>query len=175
MSLDFQANYGQPWQYLGSARLSVAANTTASVSFAAYDVLLVQVNIPAYGGSDVASLQFNGDTATNYWTRFLTVAAGVTTLTNVPNAADSMIQLGAATTNGRSSIINITNPLAKSKVCDITTQIGNGNSTAEGIIHLGGVGEWINTTAQVTSILMKTKGGANMGANSGFVVYGRNF
>jgi hypothetical protein len=85
-----------------------------------------------------------------------------------------MIQSGAPTTNGRSVEMVITNPLAKSKVITISTQIGNGNSTAEGVLNLGGVGEWINTTAQITSISMLTKAGQTMGAGSGFVVWGTN-
>jgi hypothetical protein len=174
MSLDFQANYPQPWVCLGSVKLLTTAATSSVLTFAAYDELTVQILITAYGGSDVASLRFNGDTGTNYWTRYITCNAGAVVLADVPNPADTMIQSGAPTANGRSVEMVITNPLAKSKVITVSTQFGNGNTTVSGQINLGGVGEWINTTAQITSMQMLTKAGNTMGAGSGFVVFGRN-
>jgi hypothetical protein len=164
--------------FCGSQRISPGAPATGTITFPAFDVLFVLVNIVSYGGADVASLQFGSgagvDTAANYWSRYITAAAGGVVLADVPNAADTMVQLGIATTLGRSSEIVITNPVNKTKVCSIHSQIGTA-STAVGTIHLTGAGEWNNNTQQITQMKMLTHGGLNMGSGSGFSVFGRNF
>lgn len=162
--------------YLGSTSCAANCQTTATLTFPARDFLIIYIRIASYQGSDIGSLRFNGDSGTNYWDRHITVATGGTTLTDVPTASTTLIRLaGNAVAQGRTVEVHCMNQLAKSKPCQITVQTLTGAAGTVGIMDFGG-GEWVNTTAQITSLAMLTAGGSiTMGSGTGFAVFGKNF
>jgi hypothetical protein len=83
------------------------------------------------------------------------------------------IQLGpVAITAGRSGIIACSNISTSRKVCTITEAEESTSQATASQVSIG-YGEWFNTSAQVTSIEMRTNGGSiTMAAGSGFVCYG---
>jgi hypothetical protein len=160
---------------LGSLRLTASAVTTGVLTIPPREQLYLLINIAGYSGGDIASLRFNGDAGANYWTRHITWATGGTTATDVPTAAATLIRLaGNAVTQGRAVSCSITNIATVSKYVGISHLQTGTNSTAVGVLNIGG-GEWFNTTAQITSIEMRTAGGSiTMPAGTGFTVYGSN-
>ena len=166
---------GMGMERLGSVKLTSSAVTTGAVTIPPRDILHLLVSIAGYSGGDIASLRFNGDTAGNYWSRHITYATGGVTATDAPNAAASLIRLaGNTTTQARiitCSILNLANVTKSVGISHLQTNTG---STAVGILNIGG-GEWNNTSAQITSIEMRTAGGSiTMPAGTGFVVFGAN-
>ena len=162
---------------LGSIRLSSSAVTTGVLTIPAREQLFLLCNIAGYsGGGDIASLRFNGDTGTNYWDRHITAAAGGVTLVNTQNASTTLIRLaGNAVTTGRSVSVSIMNLATVSKSVGIShVQTASGAAATVGGLDIGG-GEWVNTSAQITSIEMRTAGGSvTMPAGTGFTVFGCN-
>jgi hypothetical protein len=162
-------------EFLGSTKLAAGAATTATVTIPARDVLVVLVRVTGYaGGGDIASLRFNGDTGANYWSRYLSWAAGGTVVANNQNVSQTLARMFAlAQTQGRNAIIGINNLTGATKVGNVNGQSGTGAAATAGTLEQGGF-EWANTAAQITSIVMLTAGGVNMNTGSGFAVYGRN-
>jgi len=164
-------------EFLGSTVLSAGAQTTATVTIAARELLLIQIRVTGYGApGDIASLRFNGDTGTNYWNRFIQAAAGGTTLTNTQNASDTGIRLGpVAIQQARAGLIVINNRLATRKGCMISVMEGSADAATIPPLDMGAVGQWTNTAAQITSVVMVSiQAAANMGTGSGFAVWGKN-
>jgi hypothetical protein len=122
-------------------------------------IIWLEINISGYGGTDVASLRFNGDSGTNYWSRFITAAQGTSTLSNVENVSDTLIRLGPTTNKGRSALVRITNFAGKTKVVNILNTIGSGLAGTASTITLAGSGEWINLTDPIQTIDILTQGG----------------
>lgn len=163
------------FEFLGSTELGTAAATTSTISIPVRDIILIQVRITGYaGGGDIASLRFNGDTGANYWSRYISCAAGGTTLVNNQNVSQTLARLFALTTTlQRSTEVVITNNATTSKVGAVRAQTSTGAAATAGGVEFGGF-EWVNTSAQISSVTMVTAGGANMNAGSGFVVLGAN-
>jgi hypothetical protein len=67
----------------------------------------------------------------------------------------------------------LTNNSSTSKVGMVYGQTSTGSAATAGAVEYGGF-EWVNTTAQITSIQMITAGGATLSAGTGFSVSGRN-
>ncbi|GEM_PF-3853222 len=168
------ANSGA-WVDLGGLVLGSAAVTTGVLTIPAYDLLRVSVRVTGYSGSDIASLRFNADAGANYWSRYLSAAAGVATLTNNVNVSQTLARLFAVgITLQRSGVFLITNRAATSKVGCSMGQDGSGAAGTSAGLSFGGF-EWVNTAAQITSIEMRTAGGSiTLSAGSGFAVEGRN-
>lgn len=160
---------------LNSVKLASSAVTTGAVAIPPRDMLYMLITIAGYSNNDIASLRFNGDTASNYWDRHITFAAGGATGTNVVNSATNLIRLaGNAVQTARVVSCSIINILGITKSVGISHLQTNTASTTAGILDIGG-GEWNNTAAQITSIEMRTAGGSiTMPAGTGFVVYGTN-
>jgi hypothetical protein len=155
-------------------RFASAAATSGAVTCAAAQVFYCLVNVTGYGGSDVVSFRFNADTtATNYharWILFSNAATPVVTSANFTTGGN--IQLGPTTiTTGRSILLGCSNDATHRKICSIQEQE---EATAQATFAQmsTGYGEWFNTTAQITSIEMRTNGGQTLTAGSGFVCYG---
>lgn len=164
------------FEKLGSIRLSSSAVTTGVLTIPAREQLYLLINIAGYSGGDIASLRFNGDTGANYWSRHITWASGGTTATDNPTASATLLRLaGNAVTQGRSVSCSIMNLANVSKAVGIShIQTNTGAAGTVGVLNIGG-GEWVNTTAQITSIEMRTAGGSiTMPAGTGFTVYGSN-
>jgi hypothetical protein len=164
---------------LGSIRLSSSAVTTGVLTIPAREQLFLLCNIAGYsGGGDIASLRFNGDTGTNYWDRHITSVSGATppVFVNVQTASTTLLRLaGNAVTTGRSVSVSIMNLATVSKAVGIShIQTASGSAATVGGLDIGG-GEWVNTSAQITSIEMRTAGGSvTMPAGTGFTVFGCN-
>lgn len=161
---------------LGSTRLTASAQATAVVTIPAREQLYILINIAGYSGGDIASLRFNGDTGTNYWSRHITFASGAATGVDNPTPSATLLRLaGNAVTQGRSVSCSIMNLATVSKAVGIShIQTNTGAAATVGVLNIGG-GEWVNTTAQITTIQMLTAGGSiTMPAGTGFTVYGSN-
>lgn len=166
------------YEFLGSTILGSAAQTTAAVTFPARDLLLVQVMVTSYSGSDIASLRFNGDTtaATTYSSRYLSSAAAATVFTNTTSQSTNCARLfSQGTTMGRSALVAITNPASTFKYGAVSSSWTAAGATAATSPPID-IGNWFWTTAaQITSMVMVTAGGTiTMGAGTGFAVFGRN-
>jgi hypothetical protein len=137
-------------------------------------ILRCAVNIGGYSGGDIASLRFNGDSGSNYWDRHITWAAGGTTAVNTQNISTQLVRLaGNAVTQGRvvqvviMNVASITKPVGISHLQTLT-----GSAATAGVLDIGG-GEWVNTSAQITSIEMRTAGGSiTMPAGTRIDIYG---
>ncbi len=167
------ANSGN-WVDLGGLELTGNAVTTGVLTIPAYDILRVSVRVTGYSGSDITSLRFNADAGANYWSRYISSAAGGVTLVNTASVSQALARLFAlGTTLQRSAIVLITNNAATSKVGIVSGQTSTGAAGTSGVLEFGGF-EWVNTSAQITSIEMRTAGGSvTMPAGTGFAVEGR--
>lgn len=165
---------------LGFTQLAASAHESAVVSFTPRRCLAIPVGVTFYTGTpdpagDIASLRFNGDTGNNYWSRHAHFGDG-----GVWNKEDftstNLIRL--AETNSRLSrnvLVIIANNLAnRSKTCNIKNQTGTNDASVAGSINTGG-GEWVNTTAQISSVQLVNAGSNNIGTGSGFAVLGIDF
>jgi hypothetical protein len=175
--MSFSAGLALP--KLASAKLAAAAASIPALSIPSCDILFVLVRITGYAGADIASLRFNGDTGANYRTQFITGTAVATPVfAGTPAgtvASATLLRLYAATTTlQRVSGTFITNFATTSKVARIDGYTSTGSAATQGVIELGS-GEWVNTTAQITSVQLITAGGLNMNVGSGIAVYGDNF
>lgn len=164
------------YERLGSVKLSGSAVTTGALTIPARDLLLIQVYVAGYsGGGDIASFRFNGDTGSNYWSRYVSYAAGGTTATNNQNVSQTLARIFAqSTTLKRSALVSLTNAAATAKTGVVLGQTSTDAAGTAGIAEFGAF-EWVNTSAQITSVEMRTAGGSvTMPANTGFIVYGCN-
>ena len=167
--------FGGGWTNLGGTILTGAAATTGVVEFTPMDLLHVSYMVTGYGGADIASLRFNADSGANYWDRHTSIAAAGTVMTNVQNASTTLIRLAAANaTVQRSGLVQIMNVSGTGKVAMICNQTGSGAAATIPVVESVGGGEWVNTTQQIRSIEMRTAGGQNLNAGSGFVIFGCN-
>jgi hypothetical protein len=165
------------FDFLGSIVLTGAAVTTGALTIAARDELMILVRVTSYsGGGDIASFRFNADSGANYWSRYLSAAAGVATLTNNVNVSAALARIFAvSSTLSRTALVKINNRLGTSKVGAVAGQTGSGAAGTSAGLEFGGF-EWVNTAAQITSIEMRTAGGAvTFGIGTGFQVFGRNY
>lgn len=144
-----------------------------------YEQLLIYVAVPFYAGADVASLRFgNGnfqvDSAANYQSRTISCAAGGVTLTDAPQASDTMIRLGVATNLGRSGWIHIINFSNRNKVLKAAIAIGTTDVTTVAAAHVSVEGMWANTTDFIKSCQFVLPGAGKLGTGSQLIVFGMN-
>lgn len=163
------------YEFLGGYEFASSLQTSPAIAVAPRDLLLIQVRVTGYSGGDIASLRFNGDSGANYWSRHVSIAAGGVTMTNAQTASATLARLHPnTTTQQRSSIHAVTNFLSKSKVGTVHAQTSSGAAGTIPELEFGGF-EWVNTTAQITSVTLLTAGGSiTMPAGTGFAVFGRN-
>jgi hypothetical protein len=160
---------------IGSIRMSASGVSTGVLTIPAREQLMLIVNIAGYSGGDIASLRFNGDSGTTYWDRHISWAAGGTTAANTQTPSTTLIRLAAnGVTQGRTVMVGIMNLANVSKPVTIQCCTLTGAAATVGLMDVG-IGEWVNTSAQITSIEMRTAGGSiTMPAGTGFTVYGSN-
>ena len=164
------------WQFLGSTKLASAASTTASVSIAACDMLIIEYMVTGYSGNGVASFRFNGDAAGTslYMWRFLhSLAGGVAWVNTASAAAAGLIQVGPiAIVTERVGRLRINNFAGVSHAMTID---GQSSATALSSPTLAiGEGEYSPAGGtQITSVVMVSTAN-NLNAGSGFAVYGIN-
>jgi hypothetical protein len=161
---------------LNSTKLTIAAANTSVLTIPARDILVVIPRVTGYGGADIASLRFNGDTGANYWSKPSSAAAATTAMTVAAASVSQAVarMFSATTTLGRSGCIIITNNATTEKIGSVSGATGSGAAATGGTLEENAFG-WVNTSAQITTIQMLTAGGQTLLAGSGFIVFGANF
>lgn len=171
------SNYG-PWPPVFLAQtppLAAAAANLGTLVVPAMNTLYIEITLTGFSGADQLGIRFNGDTGANYVSRFLTAAAGVATLTDAPFVSATAMRLtAAATTAGGHISLKINNILATSKETQIVTHTSTGAAGTASPLWLSAGGEWVNTTAQITSVLVLAVGANNLSAGSSVTIWGSN-
>lgn len=158
-----------------TAPLTAAAANLGTLAIPAINKLYLNINISGFSGSDSAAIRFNGDTGANYVARFATVAAGGVVVVDAPFASATSLRLSAAAgTQGQSIWMTVNNTLAVSKQALITAPLFTGAAATAATLVLGGAGEWVNTTAQITSVQVLVVGANNFNAGSSVTIWGSN-
>lgn len=175
-SFDLETNLAGLEDLGGPPLLASAAVSAGVWTVPARDELFVSVRVTGYSGADIASFRFNGDTGTNYWSRYHNSLAGQTTYTDNPNVSQTVARCFALTTTlQRTAWVKISNPTTTSKRGVVLGGTSTGAAGTAGQIEVGGF-EWVNTTAQITSIELRTAGGTLLlNAGTSFHVWGKNF
>lgn len=130
------------------------------------------IDISGYGGTDVVSVQCNGDTGANYNTRYVTAVAGqIATLVNAEFASDTMVRFGLPISKGRSVKFSVgNNNNGKTHLFNSVVSIGTGVAATLPTVHLCCQGEWMGVVP-ITSLLFLTQGGATMLKGSSIRLY----
>lgn len=168
----FSAALSWPMALIAEGTLSANSPSFPAFSFSPMNSILLFVNITGYAGTDVVSAQFNGDTAANYWSRYLTAAQGTSTLVNLETTGATAIALGVVANKGRAVMMQVVNFATRSKIAQIMNQFGSGSTATASTATVSGQGEWLNTASQITSILLTTVGGTSLTAGSSFQLFG---
>jgi hypothetical protein len=163
---------------LGTIRMASAAATSSVLTIPPYEMLFFQFNLPGYGGSDIISLRFNGDTGTTYTTNYVVQSTTLTTTPASPaiTTGQTMLRLGGnAVANlgrsGQGSIYNVSGQQHLVTCTSITAGSLTASTPAPTISAGGGV--WASAaTTQITSIQLATPGGQTMLAGTSFAVWG---
>lgn len=143
----------------------------------ARDGLLVAVMVPeGRSAANTLLLRFNGDSAANYWTRTFTSAQfiGIATFANnqTVSATSLILDAGGAGTDVAHWFVVVSNRLATTKTAFWQGTQGSGAVGTVPTTVLG-TGEWVNTTAQVTSVGLSST--ATLPAGTTLIVTGRNY
>ena len=166
---------------LGSNKLASSATSVGAITIPPRDLLLIWIAVTGYGGSDIAALQFNGDsTVGNYGSRMEYVAtAGSATLTNQSNAGTiARIPIGpTGVTTPRTAMASINNHTQSAvKPVTLMADVATAGGTTE--INNSPVQIWGQYTAasagtQITQVNLITPT-SNMLTGTGFIVFGAN-
>ena len=169
-------NYGPdavfPPFYLTGATLTANGAAFPTLTFAGFNSLEIRLHIVGFSGSDLGSLQFNGDTGTNYWDRNITSVAGGVVLVNNQNVSTAQMRFGIAGTTQVVAIWNIINLLGTSKLATGRGSLGTGAAGTAGTAIVSMAGEWVNTTAQITSVKALVVGANNFLSGSTIQIFG---
>jgi hypothetical protein len=158
---------------LGSYKFTASAASSTAIPIEVRELLVIQFNVTGYGGTDIASFRFNGDTGTTYNTSFITWStAAPTTPTNSLSA--NMIRTGAnGVTNQRSGTLTVYNYSGTAHPCTIQSLTQAAAASAP-VISVGG-GNWNSAaTAQITTVQMLCPGGQTLSTGTSFIVWGQN-
>ena len=147
-------------QTLGSAAASV---TFSSISGTYTDLILVYNG--SYSAAGQISLQFNGDTATNY--SDTNIDGNGTTASSARDTSRTAMYMGySGTTGGNMAILQIMN---YSNTTTYKTALSR-NNNAGGNVN-SNVGLW-RSTAAITSIVVSCYNAVNFATGSTFTLYG---
>lgn len=148
------------------------ASNQATVTFSSIpqtytDLVLILGNV-ASGGSQQPVMQFNGNTGGNY--SWLTLTADGTTQGGVSASNTNFIQISYFDyLNGNKVYTGIYNINSYTNANIYKTALCRGNNPQTGLAITAGT--WRNTAA-ITSIEIKTSGGADILTGSVFTLYG---
>jgi hypothetical protein len=162
----------QPGIFLDGASLGANAAAFPLLTFPAFNSLDIRLNITGLSGSDTLILRFNADAGANYWDRNLTVAAGAVVVVDTNTTTANQIKVAIATTKSITGRLTVTNSLAVSKLVSGAVSMGTGAVGTAGTGVISMAGEWINTTAQITSLSVLLLGANNILAGSSVQVFG---
>lgn len=165
-------------QRLGSLIFTANATSVGPITIPACKFLMIVHVITGYTGADIAMFQFNGDTTvTNYGSWFMTNSNAATPINaQSANNAGTVAGIpvsGTTQTVGRVGRFFVSNIATSRKVFEISN--ANESTTTTGPARDGGWGEWLNTTAQITSVTMKLVGAQSLLAGTGAIIYGDNY
>lgn len=167
-----------PWPPVFLAQtppLTAAAANLGTLTIPGMNHLYMQITSTGLSGSDFASIRFNGDTGANYVSRFATVAAGGVTVVDAPFVSATAMRLTAISgTVGQSIWLSINNFATVSKQAIITGPLFTGAAATAATLVIGGAGEWVNTTAQITSVQVLIGGANNFNTGSSLTIWGSN-
>jgi hypothetical protein len=146
-----------------SGVLSVTFSSLGSYT----DIVAIVRPIYASGGSDV-SVQFNGDTATNYSNTNL--AGDGTTASSARDSSDTYIRTGGSIANGQPAMqkwnfFSYAGSTKKTVLVEVSNDL-NGSGRVR-----RAVGLW-RSTAAITSIKFEATGGINFASGSMITLYG---
>lgn len=167
---------GGQMEFLGSTVITSDQNTTSTVTIPARDFLTVMFRLNGMDVTSTLALRLNGDTGSNYSSRFLFAAAGGTTWTNVETLSTSFARISPGNSlAGRSGTVHISNRALYDKKGYVSYFTQGGAPVGVPAIGFGGF-EWDNSTDSITSIVMlAVDAGSKMLSGSGFAVLGGNF
>lgn len=170
---------------LGSLNFASTGASQGPITIAACKFLFIVHGIIGYSGSDIATFQLNADTtATNYGSGFQEMTAAANAATGSFLTTGTVVNSGTiagipvsgipltTAPGARVGDFTIHNPAANRKIFNIRNS--NESTTATWPTQEFGWGEWLNTSAQITSIKMLTKSANNLLAGSFAIIYGDN-
>jgi hypothetical protein len=163
------------WNLLGQTRLFAEALTTDVVSIPPADMLFIALSKPAGDVPVFPRFQFNGDTtATNYAAGFWQRSNASTPVTSRTVRAGNTAGLEGNVVGSSSPMMSwhlITNYATSRKVAEIRGEVESGSGNAS---IYEGWGEWLNTTAQITTVVLVYPSNL-LPVGTTFQVYGFNF
>lgn len=171
------AQYGTyspfPLYFLTGFSVTAAGATFTTPAFPVYNSLVIVIGVPSFSASDSAAIRFNGDTGANYVSRFITAVAGGVVFADAPFVSGTSMRVSAiAGTTGHNIIIKCTNIATVSKQCVIQTHLTTGAAATAPTAVIAGSGEWVNTTAQITTVTLMTASANNLGIGTSLMVFG---
>jgi len=143
--------------------VSAASSVTFSSIPSTYTDLVLIVNSARTASNDSVSLEFNGDTGSNY-SRLLMYGTGSSAATFRESNA-TLIEIGVQDTSNCTNIFNVIN---YANTTSNKSVVARANATGVRVSY--GIGVWRNTSA-ITSIKLAT-GGSTFIAGSVFTLYG---
>jgi hypothetical protein len=138
---------------------------------------VIEYVITGYSNTDVAAFQFNADTtAANYASWFASMSNAVPPVNSQSGSNVGTVAMipvaGLQFLLGRRGRMIISNIATVRKMISIETANESATTTLTGIER--GVGEWLNTTTQITQVKMLDVGANNINAGSFAIIYGDN-
>lgn len=169
--------FAQGLEYLAGGEYQVGAAPTSigPVFFPARDVLMVIFRASSLSAADQLAFRFNEDAGANYWDRNLAAAVGGATFAETATNTSTMIRAGRDLgTLPRIGILIVMNKINVPKPVTCQVAMGTGAAATVGDLQFGN-GEWVNTTAPITSMTMLSAGGtATFGVDTGLGVFGKD-
>lgn len=165
-------------EYLGGVKSTSPVASIVTPTFGARDGLIVFVGITGLSAAAHVGLRCNGLATAVYWSRTFSssgLAAGLVTFGNNQLASQPEIDLegGTSTNLHRHWFVTFSNRLAMAKTASWQGSLGS--ATNAPVTSILGAGEWVNTTAQITSLTLVALSGATLNAGCRLHVFGRNY
>lgn len=159
---------------LASYKFPANATTSAVLTIPACEMLQIQFNITGYTGTAIASLRFNGDSATTNYNGGYINASTAAPGTPTSQGAVGMFKLGANAVLGqRSGLVTIYNYLGTAHL--ITSQsVTVSTGATVPVISVGGGNYNSSTSTQITSVQMVVDTSASVTTGTSFVIFGMN-
>lgn len=158
------------WEELGRKTLKTAADDIAVSSFGARKYLRIIIRIKTAVGTQVPVLTFNGDTGSNYASRYSANGGADGSV-----ASASSISVASAATNADCYAIFEFNNFTSQEKLGFWEWVGAKAAGAGNIPERReGVSKWANTAAQITSLNFSQEGNGDFGIGSEVIVLGHN-
>jgi hypothetical protein len=165
------ANAGIWWEEIGrhTPDSTVAALTA---SFAPRKYLMVKIVGVASGGTLDTQLTLNGDSGSNYASRYM---ASFGTVTNATSASSFPVESGATDDGSISqTVVEITNIATEEKIVKWDNISIDAAGAATNVASIQGTGKWANTSDDVTTVTLTDGGAGDFGVGSELIVLGHN-